>query len=389
MSERQPRVKHKSIIVEIIKNIKEFCSFVEEWNLTQHLVELKNYYFHPRIFWNKHRRLSASGKRSQFLTYFAIFALVILGFKGYTVENLFKLLTIAVSLTLVILVLIIGFLPYKSDNKFIVKEIAIYCCYYLFLIFPIVFIFWETYKITGSNSILFMHNVVYAVSDLYLWFAPVFIFIHMCKKRVIAILSVLMLLNIAEVIIYPMSGSGSSDCPNYVLEERYELVKSISNTYVIPHYVVTSQFDSEPFYLFACPVDTVAHNINTTKYFQEIDRDMDILSTIASECKYEENKIFFSCLYDIRRVIVYCHQHLNFSNKIIKETIVVDSTDKEIDKLTYRIFNEDILKWNNQLLTSEIEDIQAYKYAMMPRYIPMWIRPVLILVRKRDTPNNN
>lgn len=86
---------------------------------------------------------------------------------------------------------------------------------------------------------------------------------------------------------------------------------------------------------------------------------------------------------------MYCHQHLNFSNKIIKETIVVDSTDKEIDKLTYRIFNEDILKWNNQLLTSEIEDIQAYKYAMMPRYIPMWIRPVLILVRKRDTPNNN
>ena len=111
--------------MECLSNIKEILAIIKDWNLTQHFVALKDFYFHPQRFWNKYNRLSSKNKTSQFFTYFALFACVILGFKGYTIANLFKLLTQIVSLVLITVVLFIGFYISQTNKKGI-KNIVIY-----------------------------------------------------------------------------------------------------------------------------------------------------------------------------------------------------------------------------------------------------------------------
>ena len=369
-----------------ISNIKEFFIIIEEWNLAQYFIVLKDFYFYPKRFWNKYNRLSSKNKTYQFLTYFAIFVIVILGFKGYTIANLFKLLTQVVSLTLITTVLFVGFYLSKTDTKGI-KNIVIYSCYYLFLLFPLELIFWTAYEITGDYHILFIHNIVYVLLDLFLWFAPVFIFITDWKKRIITILTIFITLNTAEVVIYPMRSNDSSFTHNYIGEERYELGKTIKNAYIIPYCVVTNKNNTDLFYLYSGPTDSIAWKVDTKQYFEDLEKDMDLLKTISKQCEYDENKIFFSRLFEIRRGIAYCHQNQQYSNKITKETIVADSEGRELDRYIYRLFNEDIMALNNELLETDIRDAEAYELSLYPLNVSMWIRPALILAIKYGNHN--
>lgn len=377
----------KELIMECLSNIKEILAIIKDWNLTQHFVALKDFYFHPQRFWNKYNRLSSKNKTSQFFTYFALFACVILGFKGYTIANLFKLLTQIVSLALITVVLFIGFYISQTNKKGI-KNIVIYSCYYLFLLFPISFIFWTTYDITGGYHILFIHNVIYVLLDLYLWFAPAFVFITDWKKRIITIITIFIALNIAEVVIYPMRRNDKPFTHNHIGEERYELGKTIKNAYIIPYYIVTNKNNTDSFYLYSGPTDSIAWSVDTKQYFEDIEKDMDWLKTISEQCEYDENKIFFSRLFEIRRGIAYCHQNHQYSNKIIKETVVADTAGVELDKYTYRLFNEDIRELNNELLEIDIRDAEAYELSLYPLNVSMWIRPALMLAIKYDNQNN-
>lgn len=369
-----------------IAYIKELFSIVKEWNLTQHFIALKDFYSHPKRFWNKYNRLSSKNKTSQFLTYFAIFACIMLGFNGYTVANLFKLLTLIASLSLITVVLSIGFYLSKTNKKG-VKNIVIYSCYYLFLIFPIILIFWTAYEITGDYYILFLHNIVYALFDLFLWFAPVFIFVTDWKKRIFTIISILIILNMAEVAIYPMRSNDKSFTHNYIREERYELGKSIKNAYIVPYSVVTNKNNAVLFYLYSGPTDSVAWKVDTKQYFEDLEKDMDYLKTMSEKCKYDENQIFFSRLFEIRRGIAYCHQNRQYSNKITEEIVIADTEGRELDRYTYRLFNEDILELNNKLLEIDLRDAEAYELASYPLQISLWIRPALMLAFKYDNKN--
>ena len=372
--------------MEWISYIKEIFSIVKEWDLTQHFIALNDFYFHPKRFWNKYNRLSSKNKTSQFLTYFAIFACIMLGFKGYTIANLFKLLTQIASFSLIVVVLYIGFYLSKTDKRG-VKNIVIYSCYYLFLIFPLILIFWTAYEITGDYHILFIYSIVYALFDLILWFAPVFIFVTDWKKRIFTIISIFIILNMFEAIIYPMRRNDKPFMQNYIREERYELGKAIKNTYIIPYCVVTNKNNTNLFYLYSGPTDSIAWRVDTKQYFEDLEQDMDLLKTMSEKCKYDENQIFFSRLFDIRRSIAYCHQNRKFSNKIIKENVISDTEGRELDRYTYRLFNEDILELNDKLLEIDIRDAEAYELALCPLQILMWIRPALMFAIKYDNQN--
>lgn len=370
-----------------VSDINEFFSIIKEWNLTQHFAALKDFYFRPRRFWNKYNRLSSKNKTSQFFTYFAIFVCIILGFKGYTIANLFKLLTQIVSLILIVVVLFLGFYLFKTNKNGGEKDVVIYSCYYLFLLSPISLIFWEAYEMTGGYHILFLNNIIYVLLDLYLWFAPVFIFITNWKRRIFSIITILIALNIAEFAIYPMRSNDKPFTNNYIGEERYELGKSIKNAYIIPYCVVTNRNNTDSFYLYSAPTDSIAWKVDTETYFEDLKKDMDLLTTISEKCEYDENKIFFSRLFDIHKSIAYCHQNRKYSNIIIKETIVADNNGLELDKYTYKLFNEDITELNNKLLETDIRDAEAYELALSPLQVSMWIRPALMFAIKYD--NNN
>ena len=245
-----------------------------------------------------------------------------------------------------------------------------------------------TYDITGGYHILFIHNVIYVLLDLYLWFAPAFVFITDWKKRIITIITIFIALNIAEVVIYPMRRNDKPFTHNHIGEERYELGKTIKNAYIIPYYIVTNKNNTDSFYLYSGPTDSIAWSVDTKQYFEDIEKDMDWLKTISEQCEYDENKIFFSRLFEIRRGIAYCHQNHQYSNKIIKETVVADTAGVELDKYIYRLFNEDIRELNNELLEIDIRDAEAYELSLYPLNVSMWIRPALMLAIKYDNQNN-
>lgn len=373
-------------MMEWLSNIKKLLAIVKEWDLAQHIIALKYFYFNPKRFWKRYNRLSSKNKTSQFLTYFAIFACIILGFKGYTITNLFNLLTQIVSLILIIVVLFIGFYLTKTKKNSI-KNIVIYSCYYLFLLFPVSLIFWTAYEKTGDYPILFIHNIVYTLLDLFLWFAPVFIFITEWKRRIFTVITIFIALNIAEVSIYPMRSNDKPFTHNYKCEERYELGKMIKNAYIIPYCVVTNKNNTVLFYLYSGPTDSIVWKVDIKQYFDDLEKDMNLLKTMPEKCKYDENKIFFSRLFEIRRGIVYCHQNRQYSNEITKEIVIANTEGKELDKYTYRLFNEDIIELNYKLLETELRDAEAYKLALSPLNVSMWIRPFLMSVIKCDNQN--
>ena len=371
-----------------LSDIKKICSIVEEWNLAQHFIALKDFYIHPKRFWKRYNRLSRKDKIYQFITYFAIFAIIALGCNGYAINDIFKLVAPIAQFAFVTIVLIGGYCLLYHKEGICISAILTYSSYYLFLIVPIGTIFAAAYYATGSYHILFLLTITDVIMQLYLWIMPSIIFLSTKKERIIAIISIFIVLNVAEVVMYPFHNHiSASNYPNYINNERYELGKSIRNAYTVPHYVVTNKRNTERFYLFAGPTDSLTHSTDTTQYFEQLAADMDYLRTVSDKCRYEENKIFFSQLFDIRRCILHCHQHHQYSNEIAKETVVVNADKQEIDRYFYQLFNADVLNLNNKLYEIEIKDAQAYELATLPLTVNMWMRPALMLVIKYDNQN--
>ena len=371
-----------------LSDIKKICSIVEEWNLAQHFIALKDFYIHPKRFWKRYNRLSRKDKIYQFITYFAIFAIIALGCNGYAINDIFKLVAPIAQFAFVTIVLIGGYCLLYHKEGICISAILTYSSYYLFLIVPIGTIFAAAYYATGSYHILFLLTITDVIMQLYLWIMPSIIFLSTKKERIIAIISIFIVLNVAEVVMYPFHNNNSaSNYPNYINNERYELGKSLRNAYTVPHYVVTNKRNTEHFYLFAGPTDSLTHSTDTTQYFEQLAADMDYLRTVSDKCRYEENKIFFSQLFDIRRCILHCHQHHQYSNEIAKETVVVNADKQEIDRYFYQLFNADVLNLNNKLYEIEIKDAQAYELATLPLTVNMWMRPALMLVIKYDNQN--
>lgn len=371
-----------------LSDIKKICSIVEEWNLAQHFIALKDFYIHPKRFWKRYNRLSRKDKIYQFITYFAIFAIIALGCNGYAINDIFKLVAPIAQFAFVTIVLIGGYCLLYHKEGICISAILTYSSYYLFLIVPIGTIFAAAYYATGSYHILFLLTITDVIMQLYLWIMPSIIFLSTKKERIIAIISIFIVLNVAEVVMYPFHNNiSASNYPNYINNERYELGKSLRNAYTVPHYVVTNKRNTEHFYLFAGPTDSLTHSTDTTQYFEQLAADMDYLRTVSDKCRYEENKIFFSQLFDIRRCILHCHQHHQYSNEIAKETVVVNADKLEIDRYFYQLFNADVLNLNNKLYEIEIKDAQAYELATLPLTVNIWMRPALMLVIKYDNQN--
>lgn len=373
-----------------LSDIKKICSIVEEWNLAQHFIALKDFYIHPKRFWKRYNRLSRKDKIYQFITYFAIFAIIALGCNGYAINDIFKLVAPIAQFAFVTIVLIGGYCLLYHKEGICISAILTYSSYYLFLIVPIGTIFAAAYYATGSYHILFLLTITDVIMQLYLWIMPSIIFLSTKKERIIAIISIFIVLNVAEVVMYPFHNNiSASNYPNYINNERYELGKSLRNAYTVPHYVVTNKRNTEHFYLFAGPTDSLTHSTDTTQYFEQLAADMDYLRTVSDKCRYEENKIFFSRLFEIRRGIVYCHQSHHYSNIITKEDIVTDTTGVELDRYTYRLFNEDIIELNNELLEIDNRDAEAYELSLSPLKLTMWIRPALMLAIKYNNKTND
>lgn len=371
-----------------LSDIKKICSIVEEWNLAQHFIALKDFYIHPKRFWKRYNRLSRKDKIYQFITYFAIFAIIALGCNGYAINDIFTLVAPIAQFAFITIVLIGGYCLLYHKEGICISAILTYSSYYLFLIVPIGTIFAAAYYATGSYHILFLLTITDVIMQLYLWIMPSIIFLSTKKERIIAIISIFIVLNVAEVVMYPFHNNiSASNYPNYINNERYELGKSLRNAYTVPHYVVTNKRNTEHFYLFAGPTDSLTHSTDTTQYFEQLAADMDYLRTVSDKCRYEENKIFFSQLFDIRRCILHCHQHHQYSNEIAKETVVVNADKQEIDRYFYQLFNADVLNLNNKLYEIEIKDAQAYELATLPLTVNMWMRPALMLVIKYDNQN--
>ena len=60
-----------------------------------------------------------------------------------------------------------------------------------------------------------------------------------------------------------------------------------------------------------------------------------------------------------------------------------------MDRYTYRLFNEDIIELNNELLEIDNRDAEAYELSLSPLKLTMWIRPALMLAIKYNNKTND
>lgn len=371
---------------DIISQIKDWMPIVKEWHLMQHITALKNYYIHPRKFWNEYSGLTSKDKTIQFLLYLGIYTFLSLSLLEIPQENAVKLITVQASgLLTIVVVLYLGYLISHDEHHIPFTHFLIFSCYVIFLMSPLWMILYVSYAETGSYTILLIMSIVYALIDFYLWFAAPIIFIRNWKTCTLTILSTFAALNIVEVAVYALQGNNGTSYPNYIREERAKLGRSIHYPYVIPYCVVSNKDCTDSFYLFTDPTDSLATRIDSKQYFDKLKIEIDTLPQIIDRCKYKRNQLFFSKLLHIRKGILYCHSKGHYSNKILKEIVLATIDDKkEFDRYTYREFNEELTKLNDDVLKMDLDDARAYNIALLPLQLPILIRPGLILANRNN-----
>ena len=371
---------------DIISQIKDWMPIVKEWHLMQHITALKNYYIHPRRFWNEYSGLTSKDKIIQFLLYLGIYTILSLSLLEIPQENAVKLITVQASgLLTIVAVLYLGYLISHDEHHIPFTHFFVFSCYVIFFFFFLWLILYVSYSETGDYAVLFAMSIVYALIDFYLWFAAPIIFIRSWKTCILTIISIFAALNIAEVAVYALQGNNGTSYPNYIREERAKLGRSIHNPYVIPYCVVSNKDCTDSFYLFTDPTDSLATRIDSKQYFDKLKIEIDTLPQIIDRCKYKRNQLFFSKLLHIRKGILYCHSKGHYSNKILKEIVLATIDDKkEFDRYTYREFNEELTKLNDDVLKMDLDDARAYNIALLPLQLPILIRPGLILANRNN-----
>ena len=352
----------------------------------QHITALKNYYIHPRRFWNEYSGLTSKDKIIQFLLYLGIYTILSLSLLEIPQENAVKLITVQASgLLTIVAVLYLGYLISHDEHHIPFTHFFVFSCYVIFLMSPLWLILYVSYSETGDYAVLFAMSIVYALIDFYLWFAAPIIFIRNWKTCTLTILSTFAALNIVEVAVYALQGNNGTSYPNYIREERAKLGRSIHYPYVIPYCVVSNKDCTDSFYLFTDPTDSLATRIDSKQYFDKLKIEIDTLPQIIDRCKYKRNQLFFSKLLHIRKGILYCHSKGHYSNKILKEIVLATIDDKkEFDRYTYREFNEELTKLNDDVLKMDLDDARAYNIALLPLQLPILIRPGLILANRNN-----
>lgn len=372
-------------ISKYIENIEKFWNKAKELGIPKHLIRIPDLFLKPRQFWKEYELMSLKDKVIQFVVYSVLLAVALWigSYSKLSSGDFVKIISLELAAVFVYVAIL------YIANSIVNKSwrggwfFVVFCCYMkLFCIIPQIIVL-RAYYDTETPLLMAIFSLLPLIAELLLLFYPAYV-CQTCKRNVVmAILLSVVFLNLYDCIFiatgWPMPSNSNYD--NMIAKERYELGKSIHNTYDIPYCVAMKSDGNVVWYLYSNPTDSIASVKfdDPNKYIEIVKEDLDSLKAIATRCHFKTNKVFFNEFYNVKRDVVYIHDTKMYkSSPILKETdIMFDSII--VDKLIYREFNRDLQERNTRLLEEDIKQAEQFINARSVNYVGALWHPCLYI----------
>lgn len=370
-----------------LNEINKWILLIKQWNLLNHIFCLPIFYFHPSRFWESYKELSSKEKILQFFCYCAIFALIVWLCFIKNVENseLIKIVSIEI-LAIIPYFIIVSLATFLSLKKVDFIICFVQCCYTKFLIVPFQIILLRFFIVTESYIFMSISILITFIAELFMLLLPIVNIQKSLRNISIYTISVFILLNLYDSIFIfsDMDFPKNKNIRDYITEERFTLGCSLNNAYLYPYIVCSSDKYKNNDYIYSTPNGSTTNGIQISKevYMQELKQDLDTLRLIQDRCIFETNKEIFRSIYQAKMEILNTHKYnLFLNNSILKETIILSQDSIEIDKLQYRLFNEQISSYINKLYEEEIRLSEQYLSSLKIAQIGFLWHPLQWLVQ--------
>lgn len=371
--------------IVFIDEIEKYLKKASEIGILNHLRNIFDLIFHPRLFWHNYNQMPVKDKITQYATYGALFLFFVwlTAYDSLTLRELLRILTME----------IMGFFPYFfivylgniiiSRREKALLFSFVFCCYIKFIFCIPELLFLRLYYETESPIIMAFSFFIPIIVELIILIYSVYVWQIGKKKIISAILTCILLLNLYDCV-FIFTGWSKPFIPNYgnkIAKERFELGKSLKNAYEIPTYVCSHSKGKDIWYLYTNPFDSIASNKfgNVNGYIDNVKQDIDSLKSIVNRARFRTNKDFFNQLYILKKEIVYVHETQSFkSSPIIGEKqIYEDSILRDI--VTYQEFDRELFEMNSELIENETEIVEQYEMARYPNYFGCLWHPCLFI----------
>lgn len=371
-----------------LEEINKWILQIKKWEILNHIFCLPNFYLHPFQFWKSYKKLSTKEKILQYICYCAIFTIIIWLCLIKNIDNSELIKVVSFEILAIIPYLIIvsfaTFLSSKKNEKVDLVICFVQCCYTKFLIVPFHIILLRFFIETESYIFISISILITLIAELFILLLPIVNIRESLRNISIYVISVFTLLNLYDSIFIfsEIDFPKNSNFRDYITEERFTLGCSLHNAYLYPYIVYSSERYENIDYIYSTPAGSTTNikQISKDIYTQELKQDLDTLRLIQNRCIFEKNKEFFRELYQAKMEILNTHKYnLFLDNPIIKETVIISQDSIKIDRLQYRLFNEQNSLYINKLHEDDIRLSEQYLSSVKIAQIGIIWHPLLWL----------
>lgn len=377
-------------------DLMKYWKLLSSFGVVQYLVDIYDFFFHPKVFWGQFSSQSPTQKFWRTFTYTAICVVTIFclfddDFKFQAIAD--SLLTETGSLLpfwIVAVVIIFSCQGFCQFSK--AASLAFFLSFFIKALFcPIQCVFLKLYNNTDSYAYLFVSEVVTIAAELYLLYVSIFVF-HQEKNKKTILTGILMgiftfaIVDGLDLVFRSTKSTGTENFANRVVQEQDDKFDGLFTKFLIPQAVVIT--DSIPlfFYLYAMPTDTVLYRlqIDDGTYIENIKADIKFIEERLPKIYRKANIELAKDLLEIKKAVVYTNDSKSFSKEPRCHVSYKDSTTN-FGCMVYD-YNNNIWEDNYRLMRKYCWKYCQYDLAMSVSILQFAYRPLLIIPYFRDDP---
>ena len=368
--------------MNIFNKLEEFWRKATEWGILKHISKIPDMLCRPRRFWQGYESMPIKDKVIQFLTYGALFAIVIwlVSYETLSIGELAKIVAMEIAaLFLYVVILSLANMIVKREWRGL-WFFVVFCCYTKFIFLIPELLALKGYVMTETPLLMGVAALIPALVELLLLFYPALVWQNSRGKTVVAILLSIFFLNVYDSVFVftDLPRPKTANFDNAILKERFDLGKSIKNAYDIPTYVLSWESSKKEWFLYSNPADTIASKKyeDTERFFAVLEEDIDSLKAISGRCRFNTNKSFFNQMYSLKKNVLYVYKTKAYRDSPVFDQVEVKVDSIVVDRIIYREFSRELKEINDKLAIQELREAEQFSKVTSVNYIGALWHPV-------------
>lgn len=376
-----------------IEELKKYWKLLSSVGIVQYLVEIFDFFFQPKTFWERFNNQTSSQKFWRTFTYAVICVVIIFclfddAFNFQAIAD-FLLTETGSLLPFWIVSTAIIFSCQGSHQLSKAASQAFSLSIFIKALFcPIQCVFLKLYNNTDSYAYLFVAEVITIAAELYLLYVSIYALHPTNNKKAtltgfLAGVIAFAIMDGTEILFRTASSDGSENFANRVAHEEEDALDGLFTNFLIPQEVVITDSIPIRFYLYAMPTDTMMYRlqIDDGTYFENIKADIKLIEDKLPKIYRKANVEFANDLLEIKKAVVYVNDNKTFSREPRCHVSYRDST--KIGCTVYD-YNREIWEDNYRLMKKYCWRYCQYDLARSISFLRFAYRPLLIIPYLRD-----